>query len=498
MSISSSSVLSGGQSQVDYYVEQMMIYESQPKYELLDKKSSLNSKRKVLSNLDSKLSALQTKSERFIDPITDYFSYRIASSSDSEKFSVSADSGAPIGNHSISVNRLAASDTRVSKTFTNTNSDFTGISEDQTFSIEVAHPTDDDDSNRESISVTVSASTFSGTNDDVLKGIVDAINSAMSSAQGNETIDNDEVAHASVVEEVDGESRIILRSGQSGYTYRMDFTDSADTLLNTLELNSTSQAAGSSGGYITSVGTSASNSSLNNQLTVDGLTFYRDSNTIEDIFDNITIDLLDTFSTTENMTISTDVDSVKNEVQEFLTSYNEAISFLRENAQINTTTYKSGALSSDLTYRSIGNDLRSILQGSVDSVTNSNYSKLFNIGIEFDSEGKLSISDTSKFENAVKANSIYVSDIFNSDEGFANQINDYLDNYVKTGGTIDSSKSNLDEQILQLDSRLTLMDDMLAKKETQLRSEMTELQRMMVELTNQQQFFSNFTSMYGN
>ena len=61
----------------------------------------------------------------------------------------------------------------------------------------------------------------------------------------------------------------------------MVMTDSANSLLSTLEISNSVQSSGTSGGYITDVGTSASDSLLNSKLLVDGLTFYRDSNTIE-------------------------------------------------------------------------------------------------------------------------------------------------------------------------------------------------------------------------
>jgi len=479
------------QSSVDKLIQQMMKIESRPRNDLVSKRNSLYTRKKLLSDLDSKLSALDAKMERFTDPITDYFAAKLATSSNTDLFTVSAGSSAELGNHSLSVSRLAISDTRVSQQYTDSDSSFAGINSDQTFSIEVAHPTDQDASNRESISVTVTADVFAGTNDDVLQAISNAINSAMSTAAANETIDNDEEVNATVVTEEDGKSRLVLRSEKSGYTYRMDFTDSADNLLQTLEVNDASQSAGTSGGYITAVGNSHSSSMLNASFTLDGLTFYRASNNVTDALSGVTLQLLDTFDTAETITVNTDTEAVKEEVQGFMDAYNEVLTFVKENAQINPNTYKRGLLADDVTYKNIVNQLREYARSEV-TVTNADYSRLFHIGIEADDKGMLSIADTEKFTAAIEANSLYVSDLFNADDGVAVQVHDYIDNFVKTGGTIDSGKENIDNQVINLNDKISYKDEMLFRREVQLRNEFATLQQAMATVANQQSFLGMF------
>ncbi len=491
MSISLNS-LYDNQSKIDLYISQILRLESRPREALVQRKAELNTRKTVLTDLDSKLSTLNSKAERLTDPIINYFAAKTATSSDTDKFTLSATSSATIGTHSIAVDRLAKSDTRVSKQYTDADSDFTGFSTDQTFSIEVGHPTDSDESNRETISVTISADTFSQTNDDVLQDIASAINDAMYDAVLNETIDNDEVLNASVVSESSGKSRLVLRSEQSGYTYRMGFSDSDDSLLNTMEINLDQLSSGTNGGYMTDPGTSSTDSQLNAQFTLDGLAFYRNSNTVSDALEGVTINLLDTFSSDETITISSDVDAVKEEVQAILDAYNEVLDFLDKKTEIDPDTYESGILSHDITYRGMTTDLRNIMSSTVSNVDNSNYAKLYNIGIEPDDNGKLSIADSDKFEEALEANPNYVSDVFNASDGVASQLEDYLEAYIQTGGTIDNSKSNIDSNIINLDDRIDLMDDILVQRERQLRNQFSKLQEMMAQLSRQQSFFNSF------
>ncbi len=484
--------ISGSDNSIEYLVEQYMRYESRPKDALLDRQDQLYERKSILSDLDSKLSALQSKSERLTDPITDYFAARSASSSDSDVVNATASSSAASGTHTVKIDRLAISDTRVSMQYTDVDTSFSGFLTDQTFSIEIAHPTDTDEGNRENISITVSAADLALDNNSALLQVADAINSAMYTVVANETIGSEEQVRASVVVEESGKSRLVLRSDASGYTYRMGFSDSADGLLSALGVSDNVQSSTTSGGYITEVGTSATNSLLNAKLNIDGLDYYRDSNNVTDALSGVTLKLLNTSDSSQTITVVADTENVKSEVNGFLDSYNDAMGYLRDKTQIDPNTYKRGQLADDLTYRGIVNDLRNFSMNQVSGVSNADYSRLYNIGIEADSEGKLSIADMDKFTTAVETNSNIVAEIFNSEDGLASKINNYLESFVKTGGTIDSSKNNIEDQLSSLSDRVSLMDDLLNRREDQLRKEFTSLQEMMYKLQSQQSFLGSF------
>lgn len=482
------------QNSIDLLIEQQMKLYRRPLDQLTVRRDELNSRKSALSDLNSKLSSLKNQSSKLVDTaVTNYLGTKKATSSDTAKFSATASSAAQLGNHTLTVQRLATMDTRVSKQYSDTNSDFTGFLVDQTFSIGVAHPTDVDSNNRETINVTVSAADFTGTNDNVLAAIAEAINAAMSEAIASETIENDELVRASVVTEEDGVSRLVFRADQSGYTNRMDFSDSADNLLQALEVNSASQTTGASGGYITDVGTSASNSLLNAQLNMDGLTFYRNANDITDMLSGVSLRLLDTFATPETMTVSADTETVKNEVQTFLDTYNASMKSLRKYAITDPDTKVTGILARDNTYRGMIADLRQFSVATITGATNSRYSKLYSIGIEADSTGNLSITDSSKFNAALEDNGKNVSDLFQSADGIATNLKSYLDDYIKSSGKIASTKKNIDSQLTLLNTHITQVEDRMQVKENNLRKQFASLQSMMNTLVNQQNFLSQFS-----
>ena len=481
------------QSSVDYLIEQMMKVERRPLDQLNARKSELNNRKSALSDLNAKLSTLKTQIDKLTDTtITNLLGTKKAASSDADKFTATASSSAQLGNHQLSVERLATMDTRVSQQYTDTSSDFTGFTADQTFSIEVAHPTDTDSSNRVTIDVTVSAADLTGTNSDALTAVAEAINSAMSDAVANEVIDNDEVSRASVVSEQDGVSRLILRSDSSGYTYRMGLTDSTDGLLAAMQVNSASQSSGTAGGYMTDIGTSASDSLLNAKLNLDGLTFYRDANDITDMLPGVSLRLMDTFSAPETLTVSVDTDTVKGDLQSFLDAYNGVMKQLRKTAITNPDTNTPGILARDYTYRDMITELRQFTVGSVSGVSNSRYSNLYSIGITADSTGNLSISDSSKFTAALEDNSQNVADLFQATDGIGTQLNDYLDSYIKSSGKIASTKKNIDSQLTFLNTHIDKVEARMTVKEKNLRDEFSSLQTMMSQLANQQSFLQQF------
>ncbi len=480
------------QSSIDRLVGQYMTLERGPLDLLINKKESLDGKRSILSDLDSKLSALKRKADRLTDPIFNYFATKKATTSDLEKFTATAGPSSAAGNHSISVARLAESDTRVSSQFNNNDTSFTGYVSDQSFDIELTHIDDDGNESREQISVTVAASVFSGTDEDVLAAVSDAINSAMSNAVTDETLNSDEVIHSSVVSESSSTSRLVLRSENTGYTYRMDFGTSS--FLDDLEVNAGVQSSGTAGGYVHDVGTDETNSMLNNMFTVDGLTLYRDSNNVTDAIAGVTMQLLDTFAIDETISITADVESVQGEVDDFLEAYNSALTFLKSNTQIDPNSYSRGLLADDLIYKNIYYDLRNHASDEVDTTSSTLYTRLYQLGIETDDDGYLSITDSEKFTNAVETNSTYVADIFNSEDGFASRLVDYVDRYVKTGGTIDSSKRNIDDELIHINDRIDYTNDILKRREAQLRTEMTKLQETMVLLQSQQSYLGLFSS----
>lgn len=487
-----------GNSNLERLIQTIIQLESRPRVALEDRKTALSTRNTVLSDLDSKLSALHSLARRLTDPITDYFAAKAAATSDSNIFTASADSTAFVGSHDINIERLASSDTRVSKQYTASGTDlrtFFDANGSQTIQIEVAHPTDEDSANRVSISVDINPT--GATNEAILKEIASAINDAMAAKVTDENIDADERMSATVVTEVSGTSRLQFKSGQSGFTYRLSFTDSANSLLSALEISNTVQAAGTAGGYITAIGTSAEDSTLNAKLVVDGLTFYRDSNNINDIITGTSLTLKNVTTSNETLKISVNSESVRNEVEGFLNAYNDVVTYLKSKSSVDAQTQTRAPLAGDTTYTYLRTGLRSLLSEQVTGLAAGATSYLFEIGITANSDGTFKISDTQKFDNAVAAGSATIANLFKSTDGIANKIQTFLEDFVKVGGILDDSRDGISDQIKSLEQQISRFDARLLQREEQLRLQFAKMQEASLILGRQSAAFNSLASAFG-
>lgn len=225
-------------------IAQMIRFEAQPQAALRTRKSEQEVQRAVLNDFDSALSALHTVLEDFNDPIANPFAARKASAGDSASFGVTATDTASPGTHSLTVEHLANADTRVSRRLDGEGTslrsffDTNGV---QTFSIEVASPTDDDPDHRVPVAVTVIP--VGSTDAEILAEIRQAITDAMSASVSAGDIQRSDATLASVINETADTTRLSLRSGTTGFDHRLQFADSQDGLLSLLQVDRSASAS---------------------------------------------------------------------------------------------------------------------------------------------------------------------------------------------------------------------------------------------------------------
>jgi len=230
---------------------------------------------------------------------------------------------------------------------------------------------------------------------------------------------------------------------------------------------------------------------------VDGLTFYRDSNTVSDVLDGVTLTLHGTTTSSESFQIASDAAAVRKEVEDFLNAYNDVIHFLKEKTSFNSETDSRGVLAGEGIYRSLRSGLRDIMTSKITGVESGNPEYLSEIGITAQRDGTLSITDSEKFESALASGSSAIADLFNSSDGVATQVEELVEQYTSIGGFIDDSQDNITNRIENLDNRISRMDALLARREEQLRIQFSRMQETATLLRNQQTMFQNIFSAIG-
>ncbi|NNE70304.1 MAG: flagellar filament capping protein FliD [Rhodothermales bacterium] len=477
-------------------LQQIVRIESQPRAAMEQRLRTTQRQSDILGDLDSSVSALHSLMETFTDTISTPLDGRAASISDDSYFSATASEGAVSGSHTLKVERLASTDTRLSKQYTSTGGtlkSFFDTNGAQTFNISVAAPTDADEDNREDIAVTVDLSATSLTEDEeILQYISTSINDAMNSAVDAETIESDEKAVASMVNETSDTARFTLRSGQTGFSNRVTFTDSANGLLAAMEVTTAAVATGTGGGYVTDIGTSESDSELNSKFVLDGLTMYRSNNQISDALSGVTMNLKEVQTTSLDFSVGPDTEGIKNQITDFIAKYNEIVTQLAGSTMIDGDLGVRGAFAGDPTMRSLRFNLRNDVAATVTSQSSGMVQSIAELGIDISEDGTLSIDDNEAFEDAVESDPTAFKELFTGSDGIATRIETRLDGYLGADGIFDNRVDVLDDSIRRINDQLESFDDRMSRRESQLRQQYAKIQESISLFQGQQSFISSF------
>lgn len=481
-------------------ISQMIAIERQPQLKLKAQKGDQNVFKGVLSDFDSAVSALNTSLEGLMDLVSNPFAARKATVPKDAGFSVSVTEDAVPGSHSLAVERLATTDTRVSQRLDAAGTSlrsFFDTNGAQTFEIEVFSPTSDEPERRVPIAVTVDPS--GATDGEILDEIRTAIGGAMDTAVEAETIGREAVASASVVSETSDTARLTLRSGGTGFDNRLAFTDSANGLLSLLELNNAALAdtSGTGGGQITAVGTDDQTSELNARFQLNGLTLYRSSNEVSDALDGITLSLSSVDEAT-SFSVGADNGAIAGDIEGFITKYNAVLDFIEKKTKIDPETETRGAFAGDTSVRSLRFGMRTDLMQSVAGQPDG-LARLTDLGIEVEDNGKLKLADKSALQAAVERDPQAVQNLFAAEDGgLGTRLVERLDIFLGSDGIISQRKKSADARIKRFDDQIERWDTRLAKREDQLRLQYAKFQETIAILQGQSSALSSLLySSYG-
>ncbi len=473
-------------------ISQIIQIERQPQLALLGKRSEQTVFKTVLSDFDSTLSALNTSLDKLTDTLANPFQARAATVPEGAGFGVTASDSAAPGSHTLQVERLASTDTRLSQQFTSADGtlrSFFDTNGAQTFTIEVASPTDEDPDQRVGIEVTVNPE---GTTDaEILTEIGAAINDAMSAAVDEGTIQGGDRASASVMNETSDTARFSLRSGGTGFANRLSFTDSANGLLGVLDIDNAGVVAGTSGGQVTAVGTSETDSDLNSRFVLDGLTLYRSTNEVTDAIEGLTLSLQSVGDVT-SFRVGSDGDSIVASVKDFIANYNATLNFIKNKSEVDPESGARGDFAGDASITSLRFGMRNESLTAVESQSSDAPSELADLGIEINDDGTLQLTDEEKLIAAAEADSDAVQSFFAADDGLATRLQARLDIFLDTGGILDNRLDVAEARISRYNTQIERWDERLTQREDQLRAQYASLQETIATLQSQQDSLVSF------
>ena len=396
------------------------------------------------------------------------FSQFTTSSSDTTKATISATSSASLGSYQLAVTNLASAQTLASGTFSAT-SDTLGTG---TLTIAIGTPSYSG-STYSSFSQTSSVDITIDSSNNTLAGVRDVINKAGAGV------------NASILKNGDN-YQLLLVSEETGLSKSMSISVSGDSVGGDTDNDGLSQLAfNSSGSQLTQYAAGA-----NANFSINGLAVSSASNTVTDIIDGVTLNLLSATSSAITIDVKTDTDTIVADVQAFVDKYNAYATLFKDLTKYDATTGTAGVLQGDSTARSVMSQIRSELGKSVTGLSGS-YTSLADVGISIDKSGVMTFTQ-STFKTAFAAAPSEVTGVFASTtvsgtavEGVAEKLETLMEGFlVSTTGIFDSRISSLNTQLTDITddradlarrmqsledryfAQLNAMDSLLAEIET--------------------------------
>ena len=341
---------------IEGLVSKLVAAEGQPASSRLNRKeANLQADLSALGSLKGALSAFQTSVQGLKD--VSAFQARTATSSNTDLFTVAANSSAVAGSFSIKVEQLAQSAKMRSGDF----------------SSDTAVP------GAGTLAIGLGASSFniSVASDTTLAGVRDAINQA-----------SDNPGIKATIIKVDSGSQLVLTSDKVGAANTISI---AATDTDALDGNDLTRLATAS---LTSIQTAS-----DAIIYVDGQKVTKASNSFSDVISGVTITLKKAdLSKTETLSIALDKDSAKSKVNDFIKAYNSLAGTMSSLSSYNAETKQASRLFGDSTLRGVQNQVRQVLANPVSGVPG--VSTLAEIGIKTNKSGVLEL-DATKLDSVI-------------------------------------------------------------------------------------------------
>ena len=147
-------------------------------------------------------------------------------------------------------------------------------------------------------------------------------------------------------------------------------------------------------------------------VRVDSLTLIKETNTIDDVIDGVTLNLLSADPATPNtITVAQgDVSATKTNIEEFVAAYNTVIGDLYGAFYFDPDNPTDNPLRGDYTLRGIQSRLKNIVVGRIPGLEG-DYTTLYQAGISVDNTGRLSIDD-GKLSSVLNTDPLSVMKLF--------------------------------------------------------------------------------------
>ncbi len=186
-----------------------------------------------------------------------------------------------------------------------------------------------------------------------------------------------------------------------------------------------------------------------------------EDNTLEDLISGVAFNVKRAEAGTRvEINISHDIDATVENIQGFVTGYNEVAKFINDQFKVNQQTQKAGILAADGTIKAVIRSLQGVLQNAVS--TGGKFNNLASIGITTNAKSGELDFDATKVKKALTEDYDSVANLFvKTDRGVGLAAG--LADRIK--GLKDASNGMLKTRSKSLDTIIKGQDELIAKKE---------------------------------
>jgi flagellar hook-associated protein 2 len=183
--------------------------------------------------------------------------------------------------------------------------------------------------------------------------------------------------------------------------------------------------------------------------------------------------------TTQTITVAPDTTSITNAIQTFVTDYNTVQSTIGKDTTISTGSNgqpQTAVLSGDQDIAGWASQLESLLFATVPGLSGT-VKQMANLGLDFDANGQLSLTDSSKLQDALTNHGADVAAYFTqASTGIANKVNSYLTNLLSPMGTLAQKSTTLVSDDSDLNTQITTLQAQLTQEQAALTTKFENMQ----------------------
>ena len=222
----------------------------------------------------------------------------------------------------------------------------------------------------------------------------------------------------------------------------------------------------------------------NSEIVVNGINVERPTNSIDDVIDGVTLNLIAPTSGTATISVTQNNDDVKARITALVDAYNVFKNKLSDLMTAGGDSANSGVLSGDGTARYVGSTVKELFT-AVSSTATDNLSYLNDIGVSFTRYGLLEV-DEDRLDSALNDNFSDVVSIFSADTNNQSNLGD-ADRGV-AGDAIVAIR-----QLMATDGALLQATDTLENKAADYADDLADLERRMDQIRSR--YLAQFTAM---